>query len=101
MFNSIALIQESSGLYGLIASQRELFTANYIYELDGGSSQLSATGQQILATYQSGWNLNDEGRIVWNYGDCWPIYLFTDARELIGWFSDRFLYGGIIRKLGF
>ncbi|MBA7520929.1 hypothetical protein ES705_13029 [subsurface metagenome] len=101
MFNSIALVQENSGLYGLIASQRELFTANYIYELDGGSSQLSATGQQILALYQSGWNINDEGRIVWNYGDCWPIYLFTDARELIGWFSDRFLYGGIIRKLGF
>jgi len=70
MFNSIALIQESSSLYGLIVSQRELFTANYIYELDGGSSQLSATGQQILGTYQLGWNINDEGRIVWNYGDC-------------------------------
>jgi len=99
MFNSIALIQESSGLYGLIASQRELFTANYIYELDGGSSQLSAKGQQILATYQSGWNINDEERIVWNYGDCWPIYLFTDARELIKWFSNRFLGGGKIKEL--
>lgn len=99
MFNSIALIQESSGLYGLIASQRELFSANYIYELDGGSSQLSAAGQQILATYQSGWNINDEERIMWNYGDCWPIYLFTDARELIGWFSNRFLDGGKFKKL--
>lgn len=99
MFNSIALIQESSGLYGLIASQRELFTASYIYELDGGRSQLSATGQQIIATYQSGWNINEEGKIVWNYGDCWPIYLFSDARELINWFSNRFLRGGKIKEL--
>lgn len=99
MFNSIALFKESSGLYGLIASQRELFTANYIYELDGGSSQLSATGQQILEAYQSGWNINNEGRIVWNYGDCWPIYLFNDAMELIEWYSNRFLNGGNIKNL--
>jgi hypothetical protein len=99
MFNSIALFEESSDLYGLIASQRELFTANYIYELDGGISQLSVTGQQILTTYQSRWNMNDEGRIVWDYGNCWPIYLFNDARELIEWFSNRFLGGDNIKEL--
>ncbi|GAI42586.1 unnamed protein product, partial [marine sediment metagenome] len=54
---------------------------------------LSATGQQILTTYQTGWNTNDDARIVWDYGDCWPIYLFNDARKLIKWFSNHFLNG--------
>ncbi len=81
MFNSIALIQESNGQIGMIASQRELHNIDYIFQLDG--FELSPIGAQILATYQAGWNVNNEGHIVWNYGDCWPINLFTDARELI------------------
>ncbi|KKL15565.1 hypothetical protein LCGC14_2504320, partial [marine sediment metagenome] len=91
LFNSLALIQESSGKYGLIASQRELFTADYIFQLS--NPELSITGQQILAAYQSGWNKNDENKVVWNVGDCWPIYLFSDAKELIGWFNTHFLHG--------
>jgi len=89
MFNSIALIQEGDDQYGLIASQRELFDADYIFQL--GIAGLSITGQQILSEYQSQWNQNDEGRIVWNYGDCWPIYLLNDARDLIRWFNSHFL----------
>ncbi|KKN53039.1 hypothetical protein LCGC14_0606280 [marine sediment metagenome] len=68
MFNSIALIQEIDGNYGLIASQRELFTADYIFQLN--NPQLSETGHQILNMYQSEWNKNEEDKIVWNYGDC-------------------------------
>ncbi len=66
MFNSIALIQESSGQYGLIASQREIFSADYIFQL--GNVQLSPRGQQILDTYQAGWNIDRNRNIVWNYG---------------------------------
>ena len=71
-----------------------MMPANYIFELGGGTPELSIIGQQILTNNQAGWN-RDGNRIIWNYGDCWPIYLFADARELIGWFSDRFLHGGI------
>jgi len=98
MFNSIAMIQESNGKYGLIASQREMFTVDYIFQL--GNVELSLTGQQILSAYRLEWNQNDEGRVVWNYGDCWPIYLFNDARALIKLFNIRFLVGrGTISKL--
>lgn len=79
-------------------SQRELLGADYIFQL--GVNELSDTGKQILATYQSSWNINDEGRIVWSYGDCWPIHLFNDARALITWFRIHFLSGkGAISKL--
>ena len=65
-----------------------------------GDVELSMTGQQILASDQTGWNRNDEGKIVWNFGDCWPIYLFSDARELIGKFNSHLLGGrGTISKL--
>lgn len=98
LFNAKALIQENGGSYGLIASQRELLDADYIFQL--GVSELSDTGKQILATYQSSWNLNDENRILWNYGDCWPIYLFNDAKTLIAWFNTHFLSGkGTISNL--
>ncbi|KKL59438.1 hypothetical protein LCGC14_2215360, partial [marine sediment metagenome] len=92
LFNSLALIQESSGKYGIIASQRELFDADYTFQL--GDVELSMTGQQILASDQTGWNRNDEGKIVWNFGDCWPIYLFNDAGELVPWFNSHFLSRG-------
>lgn len=89
LFNAKALIQENDGSYGLIASQRELLGADYIYQL--GVNELSDTGKEILSTYQSSWNINTENRIVWNYGDCWPIHLFNDARALIAWFNVYFL----------
>lgn len=91
LFNAKALVQENDGKISLIASQRELLDADYIFQL--GISELSDTGKQILATYQSSWNINVEGRIVWNYGDCWPIHLFNDARALITWFNSYFLNG--------
>ena len=98
MFNAKALIQENDGSYGLIASQCELLGADYIFQL--GINELSDTGKQILATYQSSWNVNVENKIVWKYGDCWPIYLFSDARGLISWFEAHFLNGkGTITKL--
>ncbi len=97
MFNSIALIQDGSGSIGMIASQRELFSSDYIFQLD--DVELSPIGQQILSTYQAGWNVNNEGNIVWNYGDCWPINLFSDARRLMDWFSTHFLRGARIKEL--
>lgn len=98
LFNAKALIQENDGSYGLIASQRELLDADYIFQL--GVNELSDTGKQILATYQSSWNVNAENRIVWNYGDCWPIHLFNDAKTLIAWFNTHFLSGrGTISEL--
>ena len=98
LFNAKALIQENDGSYGLIASQRELLGADYIFQL--GINELSDTGKQILARYQSSWNVNVENKIVWKYGDCWPIYLFSDARGLISWFEAHFLNGkGTITKL--
>lgn len=98
MFNSIALIQEDNGKYGMIASQKELFTADYVFQL--GNPRLSTIGQQIIDAYQSGWNIDNEDNIVWDYGDCWPIYLFNDARGLIGSFNKHFLRErGTISKL--
>ncbi len=98
LFNVKALIQERDSSYGLIASQRELLDASYIFQL--GAPELSATGRQILAIYQSSWNINDERRTVWNYGDFWPIHLFNDAKALIMWFNTHLLNGrGTISKL--
>jgi hypothetical protein len=97
MFNSIAIFQEDGGLFSMIASQRELFTTDYIFQL--GAKDLSQIGKQILSSYQLGWNRNDENKVVWNYGDCWPIYLFNDARELMKWFSGRYMKGAGIIKL--
>jgi len=68
-----------------------------IFQLN--NAELSPTGQQILSTYQSEWNRNDENRQMWNYGDCWPIYLFNDAGELVEWFSGRFMRGKDIIEL--
>ena len=42
---------------------------------------LSATGEQILSEWKSKWNKKD-GKTVWNYEDCWPIYLFNDVHLL-------------------
>jgi len=98
LFNVKALIQERDSSYGLIASQRELLGAHYIFQL--GVNELSDIGKQILATYQSSWNINAENRIVWNYGDFWPIHLFNDAKALITWFNTHFLNNkGIITTL--
>jgi len=93
MFNSIALIQEGNGQIGMVASQRELFNMDYIFQLDG--FELSPIGQQILAEHQASWNRDNQNNIVWNYGDCWPISLFPDARELINlmnWQITNFKY---------
>ncbi len=97
-FNSLAFIKEgtktSRGVnYGLFASQREIFSNEYITGVSGSpfasSVVLSDIGEQILLEYQSNWNVEDS-RTVWNYEACWPIYLLSDHNKLRKWFIDHF-----------
>ncbi len=96
MFNTQVFIREGDidvdVKYGLFASQRELFSSDYIIGLGEGNpyARLSVIGNQIFHEWNSKWNIEDN-KVVWNYGDCWPIYLFDDARTLINWFSHHFL----------
>ena len=97
MFNAQVFIKEgskrASAPYGIFASQRELFEREYIVGLGSRDTtaniQLSEIGKQILNEWKLKWN-SKNGKQVWNYGDCWPIYLFSDARSLIDWFIDHF-----------
>jgi len=101
-FNSIVFIKEGwqkgKANFGLFASQREIFDSDYMasdVNLASTVNQLSASvvlsvlGQQILQEYQSTWNIKD-GKTIWKYEDCWPIYLFTDHSNLRRWFSNHF-----------
>ncbi len=97
MFNAQVFIKEgskrSSASYSLFASQRDLFDRSYIVGLSSrditSNFHLSDTGNQILDEWNLDWNTKN-GVIVWNFGDCWPIYLFGDARDLISKFIDHF-----------
>ncbi|MFO7797005.1 MAG: hypothetical protein ACQERB_00100 [Promethearchaeati archaeon] len=90
VFNSQVFIKEGSkhsrADYALFASQRELFYDNEITGLSSkgiGSRQLSPTGLSIMSIWGDKWNRDAGGRIVWNYGDCWPIYMFDDCLGII------------------
>lgn len=97
MFNAQVFIKEgdiNNDNYGIFASQRELFFNDYIIGLGVGNPniKLNNIGNQIYSEWNSKWNIRDN-KVIWNYGDCWPIYLFDDARSLIRWFSEHFLQG--------
>jgi hypothetical protein len=97
VFNAQVFIKEgskrASAPYSLFASQRELFDRNYIIGLGARDTtaniRLSAKGEEILNEWKAVWNMKN-GKIVWDFRDCWPIYLFSDARVLIDWFISHF-----------
>lgn len=106
-FNSIVLIREGNRQsrlnynYGLFASQNQLFGNEYITGLGSHTFSrrfaLSPTGEDIYNTWKDIWNRQDNkknGKIVWNYEDCWPIHLFKDERILIDKFIEKFNLGG-------
>lgn len=98
-YNSVVLIKEgrqkTTNNFGIFASQREIFDSNYIVGLSSEvnklseSTVLSTIGENILQEWQLKWNKKD-GRILWDYGDCWPIYLFRDHNFLKTWFNSYF-----------
>jgi hypothetical protein len=100
-FNSIVFIQDGSN-YGLFTSQREIFGDGYITGVSAHSQRLStsvvlsAKGLSILEKWSNKWNREEnknDGRIIWDFGDCWPVYLFEDALRLIETFNNHFYRG--------
>ena len=94
MFNAFVFIGDKDAGFSLFATQRKLYDNEYIrglYTSDVPTSRLSSTGQQIYNTWGAKWNEDTKtGRTIWNYEDCWPIYLLDDARGLIDYFEDRY-----------
>ncbi|KKM82726.1 hypothetical protein LCGC14_1316630 [marine sediment metagenome] len=93
MFNAFAIIGDDVSGYKLFATQRKIYNNDYITGLYPqnlpASTSLSQAGELIYNTMQAQWN-EENGETVWNFEDCWPIYLLDDARDLIN-----------ILKLGF
>lgn len=101
MFNAFVFVggQDSSS-YKLFATQRKIYNNDYItglYSKDNAKARLNPDGQQVYNEWQDQWNQDDEGRTVWNFEDCWPIYLLDDAKELITYFES--VYNVRIRPL--
>jgi len=98
MFNAQVFIKEgdmnSNGNYGLFASQRELYFNDYIIGIGKGALDIrsSEIGNQIYNEWNSKWNL-EGNELVWDYSDCWPLYLLNDARSMITWFKNNFIEG--------
>ena len=104
MFNAIVFIGDEVNGYNLFASQRKLYNNDYLtglypvgYNLPA-SIRLSQDGELIYNNMQAQWN-EEEGNTVWNFGDCWPIYLLDDARDLIDVFKRSFGLDINIKKL--
>ncbi|MBN1216575.1 MAG: hypothetical protein JXA99_14195 [Candidatus Lokiarchaeota archaeon] len=95
MFNAQVFIKEGArdevASYGVFASQRELFSEDYVIGLgeERINAKLSDKGRQILGEWKKGWN-KIGGKDIWNYGDCWPIWMFDDAINLKSWFNNFF-----------
>lgn len=85
MFNAFVAIGDDSSGYKLFASQRKIYNNDFItglYAKDNSKYKLNPEGLQILNNWAAMWN-QEGGRIVWNYEDCWPIYLLDDALDLV------------------
>lgn len=91
MFNAFVFIGDKDSGYTLFASQRKIYNNDYITGLYSRNEEakLSQTGEQVYNTWQAQWNQED-GKTVWNFEDCWPIFLLEDARELIKFFENTY-----------
>ena len=102
MFNAFAIIGDDVSGYKLFATQRKLYNNDYITGLypQGlpASTSLSTDGELIYNTMQAQWN-EDNGETVWNFEDCWPIYLLDEARYLIYIFNPGFGFDINVQKL--
>ncbi|MHA2183059.1 MAG: hypothetical protein ACXAAH_16700, partial [Promethearchaeota archaeon] len=103
MFNAFAIVGDDVSGYKLFATQRKLYNNDYITGLYPhslpASTSLSSDGEIIYDTEQAQWN-EENGEVVWNLEDCWPIYLLDDARDLINIFKLGFGLRLKIRELG-
>lgn len=91
MFNAFAAIKDdgSSG-YKLFASQKMIYNSDFVtglYSKDNTQYRLTLEGLQIYNNWGNIWN-QEEGEKVWDYEDCWPIYLLEDALDFVDHFRD-------------
>ena len=102
MFNAIVFIGDEVNGYNLFASQRKIYNNDYLIGLYPqnlpASTILSPDGESIYNTMQAQWN-EESGETVWNFEDCWPIYLLDDAIDLINIFKPGFGFDIKIQKL--
>lgn len=92
MFNAFVFIGDEVSGYKLFASQRKIYNNDYItglYSKDNTKSRLSQDGLDIYTAWQVQWN-QDDRRTVWNFEDCWPIFLLEDGKELITFFENTY-----------
>ncbi|KKL78836.1 hypothetical protein LCGC14_2020850 [marine sediment metagenome] len=103
MFNAIVFIGDEVNGYNLFASQRKIYNNDYLTGLYPqnlpASTSLSQAGELIYNTMQAQWN-EENGETVWNFEDCWPIYILDDARDLINVFKLGFGLKLDVKELG-
>lgn len=92
-FNAFVFIGDKERGYKLFASQRKIYNDNYLIGLYSHNLpnyiKLSHAGDQIFKEWYTKWNEKD-GKVVWSFEDCWPIFLLDDARSLIDYFQSRY-----------
>jgi hypothetical protein len=92
-FNAIVLVGDKNSGFSLFASQRKIYNDDYMIGLYVNnlpvSTRLNQKGQQIFTSWRDQWNQENEQN-VWNFEDCWPIFMLPDARTLIRYFETRY-----------
>ncbi len=103
MFNAFAIIGDNVSGYKLFATQRKIYNNDYITGLYPqnlpASTSLNQDGELIYNTMQAQWN-EENGETVWNFEDCWPIFLLDDALDLYNIFKLDFGLNINIQRLG-
>lgn len=93
MFNAFVFVGDRDTGYTLFASQRKIYNDEYITGLFANdeliTTKLNQRGKQIYNDWNIQWN-REGGRIIWDFEDCWPIFLLDDARDLITYFETRY-----------